>query len=81
MGFARTNEQKKRLDRFLNPNLELAVKLLASNLRLKILQNRYTQTNKGGKKMSSFNGCGAEAAELLTSNFPLNADLRRLCRL
>jgi len=50
LGFARTDEQKKRLDSSLNPNLELAVKLLASNLRLKILQNRYTQKNKGGEK-------------------------------
>lgn len=50
LGFARTDEQKKRLDSSLNPNLELAVELLASNLRLKILQNRYTQKNKGGEK-------------------------------
>lgn len=50
LGFARTDEQKKRLDSSLNPNLELAVELLASNLRLKILQNRYTQKNKGGGK-------------------------------
>lgn len=50
MGFARTDEQKKRLDSSLNPNLELAAKLRVSNLRLKILQNRYTQKNKGGEK-------------------------------
>lgn len=50
LGFARTDEQKKRLDSLLNPNLELAAKFLASNLRLKILQNRYAQKNKGGEK-------------------------------
>lgn len=50
MGFARTDEKKKRVDSSLNPNLELAVKILASNLRLKLLQNRYTQKNKGGEK-------------------------------
>jgi hypothetical protein len=50
LGFARTDEKKKRVDSSLNPNLELAVKILASNLRLKLLQNRYTQKNKGGEK-------------------------------
>jgi hypothetical protein len=29
LGFARTDEKKKRVDSSLNPNLELAVKILA----------------------------------------------------